>query len=103
MPDQKPPDSQPIRDESGAAREDTTASPGKAPAAAKPEVSDDVVTTRHTLKVGRASLEYTATTGRMVPREEVFEEGKFTGYQAKAEVSMTPYVVDGPPNRPVTF
>ncbi|MDX6301027.1 MAG: hypothetical protein QOF53_2241 [Nocardioidaceae bacterium] len=84
MPDQNPPDGQPIRDEAGPSR-------------------DDVVTTRHTLKVGRGSLDYTATTGRMVLREEVFEDGKFTGYQAKAEVSMTSYVVDGPPNRPVTF
>ena len=32
----------------------------------------------------------------MVLREEVFEDGRFTGYQAKAEVSMTSYVVDGP-------
>ena len=38
-------------------------------------------------------------------REEVYEDGKFTGFKAKAEMSMTSYVVDGarPENRPVTF
>ena len=42
-------------------------------------------------------------------REEVYEDGVFVGHQAKAEVSMTTYVVDrgddatGPNTRPVTF
>src|SRR3954471_2757597 len=99
MPDQKPPDGQPLPD--GEKPSDTK--PGSPPETPKREVSDDVVTTRHTLKAGRSSLEYTATAGRLVLREEVFEDGKFTGYQAKAEVSMTSYAVDGPPNRPVTF
>src|SRR3954471_6875405 len=99
MPDQKPPDGQPLPD--GEKPSDTK--PGSPPETPKREVSDDVVTTRHTLKAGRTSLEYTATAGRLVLREEVYEDGKFTGYQAKAEVSITSYVVDGPPNRPVTF
>src|SRR4051794_27156066 len=99
MPDQKPPDGQPLPD--GETPRDTK--PGSPAETPKREVSDDVVTTRHTLKAGRTSLEYTATAGRLVLREEVYEDGKFTGYQAKAEVSITSYVVDGPPNRPVTF
>src|SRR3954454_819940 len=99
MPDQKPPDGQPLPD--GETPRDTK--PGSPAETPKREVSDDVVTTRHTLKAGRSSLEYTATAGRLVLREEVYEEGKFAGYQAKAEVSMTSYVVDGPANRPVTF
>lgn len=66
---------------------------------------DDLVTTRHTLAVGRRRLRYTATTGRVVLREEVFEDGVFKGHQAKAELSLTSYVLDGPStaNRPVTF
>src|SRR4051795_6386857 len=99
MPDQKPPDGQPLPD-GEKPRDPKPGSPAETP---KREVSDDVVTTRHTLRAGRSSLEYTATAGRLVLREEVYEDGKFTGYQAKAEVSMTSYVVDGPPNRPVTF
>jgi carboxypeptidase C (cathepsin A) len=80
------------------------------------EPTDDLVTTRHRLRVGRRTLDYTATTGRVVLREEVYEDGVFVGHQAKAEVSMTTYVVDrpsggttdkgddtGPNTRPVTF
>lgn len=70
---------------------------------------DDLVTTRHQLRVGRRTLDYTATTGRVVLREEVYDDGVFVGHQAKAEVSMTTYVVDRPEGetgantRPVTF
>src|SRR6478672_7460156 len=66
---------------------------------------DDLVETRHTLAVGRRRLRYTATTGRVVLREEVFEDGAFKGHHAKAELSMTSYVVDAPAGarRPVTF
>ncbi len=56
---------------------------------------DDVVSSQHQLKVGRRMLDYTATTGRVVLRDEVYEDKKFTGFQAKAEVSMTSYVVEG--------
>lgn len=67
---------------------------------------DDLVTTQHRLKVGRRTLDYTATTGRVVLREEVYEDEVFTGIQPKAEVFLTSYVVDQPdsaPPRPVTF
>lgn len=72
------------------------------------EPVDDVVATKHQLKVGRKPLAYTATTGRVVLRDEVYEDGKFVGFKAKAEMSVTSYVVDGPdggadPTRPVTF
>ena len=69
------------------------------------EPSDDLVTTRHTVKAGRRTLRYTATSGRVVLREEVYEEGTFKGHTAKAEMSMTSYVLDGadPRTRPVTF
>lgn len=66
---------------------------------------DDVVTTEHTLRIGLAHLPYTATTGRIVLREEVYEDGAFTGLKAKAEVSVTAYVAAGKGDtpRPVTF
>ncbi len=68
------------------------------------EPTDDVVATKHHLRVGRKTLDYTATTGRVVLRDEVYEDGKFTGFKAKAEMSVTSYVVEGgSPNRPVTF
>ncbi len=68
------------------------------------EPKDDLVVTEHELKVGRTVLRYTATTGRVVLRDEVYEEGTFTGFKAKAEMSITSYVVEaGDERRPVTF
>jgi carboxypeptidase C (cathepsin A) len=94
MPEEKPLEDTP-RDPSkdGA----TTTSP------APPQ--DDTVTTEHTLAIGRRRLRYTAKAGRVVLREEVFEDGVFKGHSAKAEMFLTSYVVDAPAgsNRPVTF
>jgi carboxypeptidase C (cathepsin A) len=72
---------------------------------APPEPVDDLVTTQHALRVGRRQLRYTATTGRVVLREEHHEDGTFGGHQARAELSMTSYVLDGADvrKRPVTF
>jgi len=68
------------------------------------EPTDDVVSTKHQLRVGRRTLDYTATAGRVVLRDEVYEDGTFVGFRAKAEISLTSYVVDsGDPTRPVTF
>lgn len=69
------------------------------------EPTDDLVTTSHTLKVGRRRLRYTATTGRVVLREEEHAEGTFGGHKARAELSMTSYVLDDADarTRPVTF
>ena len=79
---------------------------GKTPEA---EPTDELVTTRHTVTLSTDHvLDYTATTGRLVLREEVYEEGVFNGHKAKAQVSITSYVVGGlsPQERaarPVTF
>ncbi|MGB8381159.1 MAG: peptidase S10 [Dermatophilaceae bacterium] len=83
--------------------EPTPATPPPSPA--PPEPKDDLVTTRHTVRSGRRSLHYTATTGRVVLREEVYEDGAFTGHTAKAEMSLTAYTLDDadPATRPVTF
>jgi carboxypeptidase C (cathepsin A) len=66
---------------------------------------DDLVAAKHHLKVGRRTLDYTATTGRIVLRDEVYEDGVFKGFKPKAEVSITTYTVDTPEatKRPVTF
>ncbi len=70
-----------------------------------PEPTDDLVTTSHTLSTGRAKLDYTATTGRVVLRKEVLTDGKFDGHLPKAEVFITAYTLDDadPATRPVTF
>jgi len=67
--------------------------------------TDDLVTTAHTLKIGRSTLRYHASTGRIVLREEIYTDGTFEGRQAKAEVAITTYTRDGADahTRPVTF
>ncbi|HEY0641517.1 MAG TPA: peptidase S10 [Pseudonocardiaceae bacterium] len=72
-------------------------------AAVEPE--DDLVTTEHVLQVKRRKLPYSVTAGRVVLREEVYTDGEFKGHQAKAEVFVTAYTLDGadPATRPVTF
>ncbi|GAA1261177.1 S10 family peptidase [Saccharothrix xinjiangensis] len=67
--------------------------------------ADDLVTTRHSITVKRRKVNYTATTGRVVLRQEVLTDGKFDGHLAKAEVFVTAYTLDGaePSRRPVTF
>ena len=69
------------------------------------EPTDDLVTTRHTLTIPGRTLDYTATTGRVVLRKEVLTDGKFDGHEAKAEVFLTSYTLDAadPTTRPVTF
>ncbi|HEY7594877.1 MAG TPA: peptidase S10 [Actinophytocola sp.] len=69
------------------------------------EPADDLVTTSHSLTVKRRKLNYTATAGRVVLRKEIVTDGKFDGYQPKAEVFLTAYTLDGadPGKRPVTF
>ncbi|SFB63805.1 Carboxypeptidase C (cathepsin A) [Amycolatopsis marina] len=71
----------------------------------KPEPTDDLVTTKHTMTVKRRKLAYTAQTGRIVLRKEVVTDGKFDGHLPKAEVFLTAYTLDGaePGSRPVTF
>ena len=82
--------------------------------AATPEVSDDLVTTRHRVKAGRRTLRYTATSGRVVLRHEKLDEGEFKGHRPQAEVFVTAYTLDTgtgsddadakpDPQRPVTF
>lgn len=82
-----------------------TKSPSSPATSTPVEPTDDLVVTRHTLKVGRRTLRYTAETGRVVLREEVLEDGVFSGTTARAEISLTSYVLNGadPLTRPITF
>ena len=70
-----------------------------------PTPFDDLVTTAHTVETADGTLSYTATSGRIVLRTEVHEDGAFKGYQPKAEVFVTAYTLDGADRstRPVTF
>ncbi|MGH3631918.1 MAG: S10 family peptidase, partial [Sciscionella sp.] len=82
------------------AKDTTDSTPTKAD-----EPVDDLVTTSHSITVKRRKLAYTATTGRMVLRREVVDNGKFEGHKATAEVFLTAYTLDGADlgHRPVTF
>ncbi|MBK0866635.1 MULTISPECIES: S10 family peptidase [unclassified Saccharopolyspora] len=75
----------------------------QAPANTPAEPVDDLVSTHHTITANGAELPYTATTGRIVLREEVYTDGKFEGHKPKAEVFLTSYVADSAEPRPVTF
>lgn len=72
-----------------------TESPEKIP-------QDNVVTTRHTLRIKGKELKYTATVGTIVLKEEVDKEG----HKPKAEIFFTSFVKDGARDRskrPLTF
>src|SRR3954452_22144808 len=71
----------------------------------RPEPVDDLVTTSHTLRAGNRELAYTATTGRIVLRQEAYTDDKFDGHQPRAEMFLTAYTLDGADaaERPVTF
>ena len=85
--------------------EATTPTPGSATPAKKPEPTDDLVVTHHTLHTAQGDVTYTATTGRIVLRQEAVKDEKYDGRKAKAEVSITYYTLDGADvtRRPVTF
>jgi carboxypeptidase C (cathepsin A) len=73
--------------------------------AKSPEPLDDLVTTRHTIRLDDGELSYTATTGRIVLRQEGHTDDKFDGAKPQAEVFVTAYTADSetPASRPVTF
>jgi carboxypeptidase C (cathepsin A) len=87
---------------------DETPAPKPAAAAAgvaSPPPADELLVTQHSIKLGRKTLDYTATAGRVVLREEHVDDGVFKGHAPRAEVFLTSYVLDGadPASRPVTF
>ena len=90
-----------VKDES--AESTSTSASGTAEPPKKPV--DDLVTTQHSLTIDGRELKYTASTGRIVLRQEVLTDGKFDGHQPKAEVFLTAYTLDDADaaDRPVTF
>ncbi|WP_433871371.1 S10 family peptidase [Saccharopolyspora sp. CA-218241] len=87
-----------------AASADKTEEAQQESSAAPAEPVDDFVSTHHTIAARGGELSYTATTGRVVLREEVYTDGKFEGHKPTAEVFLTSYVADAEPgSRPVTF
>lgn len=83
----------------------------QAPSAAtkdRPEPSDLLVETRHTLSTEDGELSYTARTGRIVLREEEVKDDVFEGWKARAELAVTAYTLDTEDEaarraRPITF
>jgi carboxypeptidase C (cathepsin A) len=71
----------------------------------RPDPTDDLVTTIHEVEAGGRTLNYTATTGRVVLREETVTDGEFAGHLPKAEIFVTAYVLADADRatRPVTF
>jgi carboxypeptidase C (cathepsin A) len=74
-------------------------------AAPDTEPADDLVTTQHSITIEDRELSYTATTGRIVLREEGHTDDKFDGAKARAEVFVTAYTADTgePAGRDVRF
>lgn len=79
--------------------------PPVAPATPPAELNDQLVRTSHTLQLSDGPLKYTASSGRVVLREEVIEEGVWKGSVSKAQVAITAYTLDDadPHTRPITF
>jgi len=67
--------------------------------------SDDLTETHHTLATPAGEIRYTVSAGRIALREQVHEDGNFKGLEAKAEMFIAAYTLDGadPATRPVTF
>ena len=74
----------------------------KADKPAAPEVKDNIVTTRHTIKLGSKTLRYTAKVGTIVLKEEDDKRG----HHPKAEMFFMSFTKDGVKDkskRPITF
>jgi carboxypeptidase C (cathepsin A) len=73
----------------------------------KVEAKDQLVESKHTLKIGDQEIAYTVTTGTMVLRQETPDRDKeYQGEKPKAEFFFVAYTkddVDDPAGRPLTF
>lgn len=68
--------------------------------------ADDIVVTQHVLTTPSGEIEYTASAGRIVLREEVHRDGRFDGHKPKAELFVVSYCrsgIEDRTQRPVTF
>jgi len=69
-------------------------------------VSDRLVTSWHEARIAGRRIRYQATTGLLVLREEVNEDGKAQGHLPRARVFVTAYTredVENVAERPITF
>ena len=67
---------------------------------------EKVVATQHSVDVNGRTLNYTVTTGTLVLKEEVVENGKAEGVKARATLFYVAYALDGVEDhsqRPLTF
>jgi len=83
-----------------------TPEPQPAEKKAKPEVKDELVVTRHQIRIGGQEIRYTVTTGTVVLKEETDREKDYEGEVPKAQFFFIAYTKDGvddPASRPLTF
>ncbi len=73
----------------------------------KPTPKDNLVETKHTIKMGGKEIKYTATSGTMVLKEDVLDKEKDTEVEKpRAQFFFTAYTKDGVSDkakRPITF
>lgn len=73
----------------------------------KPAPKDNLVESKHSVKIGGREVKYTVTTGTMVLKEEIVDKEKDTDVEkARAQIFFIAYVKDGVRDkgkRPVTF
>ncbi len=81
----------------------SSASPPPTP---PPPPTDQIVQTHHTVMINGVAVNYTATTGIMILKEEVEKDGVSTGEQARAGIFFVAYTRDDVTDlsrRPITF
>jgi carboxypeptidase C (cathepsin A) len=73
----------------------------------KPKPKDNLVETKHSIKIGNKEIKYTVTTGTMVMKEETPDRDKDAeGEKARAQIFFIAYTKDGARDRskrPLTF
>jgi carboxypeptidase C (cathepsin A) len=84
----------------------STAAAAATTTSTKPEPQDKIVTTRHSLKLGKKELKYTVTCGTVVLKEEAEKDGAREATKPRAQLFFIAYTLDGVKDasrRPVTF
>jgi carboxypeptidase C (cathepsin A) len=73
----------------------------------KPKAADNLVTTKHSIRIGGKTIKYTVTAGTMVLKEETADrEKEAEGEKPKAQIFFVAYTKDGvndTSKRPLTF
>ncbi|WKZ37192.1 MAG: hypothetical protein QY332_04530 [Anaerolineales bacterium] len=87
--------------------EDTKKNEEKKEKEEKPVPKDNIVTTKHSVRIGGKTIKYTVATGTMVLKEEVNDKEKDTEIEKpRAQIFFTAYTMDGVKDkskRPITF